>query len=105
MQGANIWYWPDPAPDGRWRRGGVIAAFYAADSEETDLGPVGARHPADAGAAARPVVQRKVLTPTTSLTSTRPLQLVQPLRAGQQITPARIDVLELRVRVCPPWVT
>lgn len=35
VSGGDIWYWPDPAPDGRWQRGEVIGAFYAADSEET----------------------------------------------------------------------
>ncbi len=35
VSAGDIWYWPDPAPDGRWQRGEVIGAFYAADSEET----------------------------------------------------------------------
>lgn len=35
VAGGDIWYWPDPPPDGRWQRGEVVGAFYLADSEET----------------------------------------------------------------------
>jgi hypothetical protein len=31
----KVWWWSEPAPDGRWQRGSEVAGFYLADSDET----------------------------------------------------------------------
>jgi RES domain len=31
----RVWWWSEPAPDGRWQRGSEVAGFYLADSRET----------------------------------------------------------------------
>jgi RES domain len=31
----QVWWWSEPAPDGRWQRGSEVAGFYLADSRET----------------------------------------------------------------------
>ena len=31
----KVWWWSEPAPDGRWQRGSEVAGFYLADSHDT----------------------------------------------------------------------
>ena len=31
----RVWWWSEPAPDGRWQRGSEVAGFYLADSRDT----------------------------------------------------------------------
>jgi len=31
----KVWWWSEPAPDGRWQRGSEVAGFYLADSRDT----------------------------------------------------------------------